>query len=401
MADARSAAPGELVWIHRCPGESRRSSSHVAHQALRTSKSPKVGPAGQRPVVAGVPDKYSLPVERVTDIVARNVLPYKTIEVRKPQGGLREIHRPDDDLMAFQRKLLTDLYERTSPHPAAYAYVPGVSTVQCAQQHASSHTVIRLDIADFFHSVKERSVFDALLGLGYSRLTTYELTGLLTIEPDSATSRINAGTGPSPVPSPRFAFCPQCGRELTHPERKYFYTGQREGHLPQGAPTSGLLSNLVMKPIDEWLWAYSRKHRLRYTRYSDDMHFSSTSAVTRDATDALIADVRNVLDAFGFRLNDRKTRVLRPGARRQVLGLLVDGPTPRLPKEVRRRIDMNLRGVREHGLARHAAHLGMADPVNAYEYIGGLLAYAAGVEPAWAAMRQEEWAAQPVPRGHA
>jgi hypothetical protein len=388
-----------LVWIHQCPGQSRRSSSHVAHRALRTSKSPKVGSAGQRPVVAGVPARDSLSVERVSDIVARNVFPYRTIEIRKPQGGLREIHRPDDDLMAFQRRLLNDLYDLTSPHPAAYAYVPGVSTVQCAQQHASSHTVIRLDIADFFHSVKERSVFDVLLGLGRSRLSTYELTGLVTIESDSATSRINSGSGPSPVPTPRVAFCPRCGRELTHPERNYMYQGQREGHLPQGAPTSGLLSNLVMKPIDEWLWAYARRHRLRYTRYSDDMHFSSTStsAVTREVTDALVADVRNVLDAFGFRLNDRKTRVLRPGSRRQVLGLLVDGPTPRLPKEMRRRIDMNLRGVREHGLVRHAAHLGMADAMSAYQYISGLISYASGVEPAWAAIRHGEWAAQPVP----
>jgi hypothetical protein len=333
----------------------------------------------------------------VADIVARNVFPYKTIEIPKPQGGLREIHRPDDDLMAFQRWALSRLYDQTSPHPAAYAYVPGVSTVQCAQQHASSHTVIRLDIADFFHSVKERSVFDVLLGLGRSRLATYELTSLLTIEPESATSMINVGTGPRPVPNPRFSFCPRCGREITHPERAYWYTGQREGHLPQGAPTSGWLSNLVMKPIDEWLWAYARKHRLRYTRYSDDMHFSSTKAVSRDVTDALVTDVRNVLDAFGFRLNDRKTRVLRPGTRRQALGLLVDGPAPRIPKEMRRRIDMNLRGVREHGLVSHAAHLGMPDPLNAYQYIGGLISYAAGVEPAWAADRQREWAGQPVP----
>lgn len=114
------------------------------------------------------------------------------------------------------------------------------------------------------------------------------------------------------------------------------------GHLPQGAPTGGALANLVMREVDREITAYADRHGLVCKRYSDDVVLS-TRATSPAGRHAAINNVTNTLAARGLRVHRTKTRIITPGARKIVLGLLVDGERPRLLPEFKRRLEVHVR----------------------------------------------------------
>jgi hypothetical protein len=311
--------------------------------------------------------------------LARTHQPYDEITISKRRGGLRVLHRPEPQLMDIQRRFLERALNRIAPHPLAFAYRSKVSVLECASHHLRAHTVIRLDIADFFASIRERHVFEALLRTDWRpaspfmpeqlcRLAAYELSLLSTVSPPRASTWKNRGTG----------YRHNGDRSW---ERTYPYRDQYEGFLPQGAPTSGAISNLVMLEADDALYRLASELGLRYTRYSDDLYFSSRGDVSSHDVDRLIAASRRILSDVDLYLNENKTRVARRGARRAVLGILVDGPTPRLPREVHRAIDLHLRGVDRFGLEAHAKYRGFGSVQELEAHVGGLISWVQTVDP--------------------
>jgi hypothetical protein len=113
----------------------------------------------------------------------------------------------------------------------------------------------------------------------------------------------------------------------------------KTGYLPQGAATSGIIANLVMFDFDEVMRKYCEKHSLRYTRYSDDIFISSSkNTYNKDFALRILSFTQQLCEYHGFTLNKSKTKILTPGSRKFMLGLLVDGPTPRLPSIEKERI---------------------------------------------------------------
>jgi retron-type reverse transcriptase len=124
----------------------------------------------------------------------------------------------------------------------------------------------------------------------------------------------------------------------------------REGHLPQGACTSGLLANLVMLAFDNEVENYLRGQALRYTRYSDDIVISTDMAsFSRVRALEIISQVQKFAQRYGFTLNNNKTRVITPGSRKFMLGLLVDRDGTHLPREVKDRIENSIRSLAKFG----------------------------------------------------
>ena len=124
----------------------------------------------------------------------------------------------------------------------------------------------------------------------------------------------------------------------------------REGHLPQGACTSGLLANLVMLAFDNEVENYLRGQALKYTRYSDDIVISTDSApFSRANALEIISQVQKFAQRYGFTLNKNKTRVITPGSRKFMLGLLVDRAETHLPREVKDRIENSIRSLAKFG----------------------------------------------------
>jgi len=172
------------------------------------------------------------------------------------------------------------------------------------------------------------------------------------------------------------------------------YSHRFVGHLPQGAATSPMLSNMVSKPLDEALLKIAESRDLVVTRYADDITFSTSlsSGLDRKQARRLIAQVRDAVLLHGFRLQTRKSVVVPPTGRKVVLGLLVDRrDRPRLTREFRRTLEQHIYGVSHHGVAQHATHRGFPSILAMRRYLQGLLNHASQVDPTWAENQQRRF----------
>jgi len=175
----------------------------------------------------------------------------------KRDGGRRRIYAPSPDLKALQRTLLRRYLDRLPVHPAVTGFRPGFSVADHARAHLGQAVVVTADVEDFFDRTPAHRVRAFFRAQGWDAVAAAVLTGLCTFR----------------------------------------------GALPQGAPTSPALSNLVNVPLDEALSALARRSGGLYTRYGDDLAFSwPTGAVPSD----LEANVRAELLALGYCLNPVK-----------------------------------------------------------------------------------------------
>ncbi|MHA6720677.1 reverse transcriptase family protein [Sphingomonas sp. RS6] len=290
---------------------------------------------------------------------------YREFHIRKRSGGLRRVVVPAPKLMSVQRWIAREILRDRPVHDACFAYVPRRSIVDCATRHVGAGWLLKLDIHDFFESIPERSVYHVFRSLGYQPLVSFELTRICTrpwIDP--------------PVDKQRQRSVANWARRGIELYRRRF-----TGYLPQGAPTSPMLSNLVCRSLDEDLSAFASREGLVFTRYSDDLTFSGpTSSFSRDRAKLLTAEVRSILVRHRFRMHEGKISVVPPGARKVVLGLLVDRDRPRLSRELRTRLEDHVRGLERFGIAAHADNRGFASTTGMINHIAGLIRFARDVE---------------------
>ncbi|GGQ50340.1 reverse transcriptase family protein [Couchioplanes azureus] len=211
-------------------------------------------------------------------------LPHRLIEAPKPR------------LRALQRRLLDDLLGRLPVHPHAHGFVPGRGVHTFAAPHAGQRLVVAMDLAAFFSSVTAARIYGLFRTAGYPEPVAHALTALTTTATPAAVLRGHADSHRAAV--------------------------LRRPHLPQGAPTSPALANLVAYRLDRRLTGLAARFGLHYTRYADDLAFSGTPG--RGEPAHLIAAVTSIAADEGFRVHPRKTRVRGRGDRQRLAGLVVN-----------------------------------------------------------------------------
>ena len=210
---------------------------------------------------------------------------YTSFAIPKKSGGVRQISSPDETLMLFQQRmngLLQHYYALLKPE-AVHGFVLGDQhshtrwgLVSNAQAHVNKHLVINIDIKDFFNTISVADVFqifrsqyfnfDVNMAKALALLTTYHKS------------------------------------------------------LPTGAPTSPVLSNFHCLDLDDQLQKFAREHQLTYTRYADDLTFSSDEEVSDDT----MLDIFNLIMKAGFELNYKKYRRQYAHEKQVVTGLVVN-----------------------------------------------------------------------------
>lgn len=301
-------------------------------------------------------------------IVERRLDEYTAIRRMKPDGTYRAIWAPLPALMHVQRWLLTNVLTGLKVHDAAFAYRRGLSIRHCANQHVGARWLLKMDLHNFFGTIDETRVYSTLRGLGYPALLAFEMARVCTkiVRPDKE------------LPSLR-------GRGLERYDVPY------RGVLPQGAPTSGALANAIGFGLDVQLREIADTHGLEYTRYSDDLMFSSSSQFSRATTSKLVTQIERSISLTGFQVHKKKTRVVPPGARKIVLGLMLTENEVRLVPEFRSRLDNHIRCVEKYGPAAHAATRRFDSALSMINYIDGCLAFATDIEADWAHARTQRW----------
>lgn len=228
----------------------------------------------------------------------------------------RWIEAPDAELKLIQRNLLDRVLYRSAPTKWAHGFVRGRSIVTGAETHVGRKWVVNLDIKDFFPSVTRRQVAECIEPLCQTPAENELITRLVT----------------------------------------------RRGRLPQGAPTSPHLANLVVRRMDARLAGLAESNGWNYTRYADDMSFSGDTA-----PEAIIKTAKTIVRQSGFGLSAQKTQIRGQHQRQCVTGLTVNERVA-IPKTQRRLLRSML-----HRLESESQTIGPVD--SRLDVIAGYLSF--------------------------
>jgi len=203
---------------------------------------------------------------------------YREFHIPKRSGGMRRILAPETGLKSLQRRILRRVLARLRAHPHAVGFERGHSIVTNAVCHVGQAVVAKIDIVDFFSTTTAKRVEAYFRHIGWNREAAELLVKLCT----------------------------------------------HEGSLPQGAPTSPRLSNLVNYGVDAQLKALAATYNAAYTRYADDITISF-AADNEDEIALVLSTTRLALQEAGYAIHTRKKRrIMRRHQRQEVTGLVVN-----------------------------------------------------------------------------
>lgn len=212
---------------------------------------------------------------------------YKVFSIPKSSGRSRRwICAPSRELKGLQRWIVRYVLNPIQLHDAATGYRRRLSIVDNAKCHVDREFVANVDIRDFFPSISTPRVFGMFRSLGYCDDVAWILSRLCTYR----------------------------------------------GRLPQGAPSSPGITNVICRRLDARLSAYCDLYDWSYSRYSDDITVSGDGPLGQ-----ALRIMTKIISAEGFAINPRKTRVSRRGASQQVTGLIVNAAVA-LPRNKRKLI---------------------------------------------------------------
>lgn len=245
---------------------------------------------------------------------------YRRVSIPKRRGGERVLSVPDALLKQIQRLIAEKILAFEPISQYATAYKSGASVVKNSVCHVGKEKVLKLDIKHFFDSIRYIQVKDRVF------------------------------------PSVRFS---EKNRILLTMLCYY------KDKLPQGAPSSPVITNIIMRDFDETVGAWCAKQGIAYTRYCDDMTFSGAF----DASN-VIEYVAAELKKYGFLLNEKKTSTVPPSRRQLVTGVVVN-QKPNTPCESRKKLRQEVFYCRKYGVNGHLERIGSRQ--NPKEYLQSLL----------------------------
>jgi RNA-directed DNA polymerase len=299
-------------------------------------------------------------------IVSRSHLePYRVFRISKRpaysgERRYRVIAVPTPGLLQVQRWITHHILSEIRPHTASVAYSRGDTVLAASAPHCEQRWLIKIDVRNFFESINEISVYRVFRSLGYQALISFEMARLCT--------RLTEQKGPTDWES---------SSSQLHTIRRTIssYSQHRMGHLPQGAPTSPMLANLAVREFDGLVSLIADSHDMIYTRYADDLTLSTAAPdFDRERCPRVIGEIYAAMGSVG----------LSPGSRKVVLGLLVDGPKPRLPFKAKMRQHIYYLTRADVGPAKHAKARRFASIAGFKHHLQGLISFASQIEPEYA-----------------
>ena len=309
---------------------------------------------------------------------------YTEFNVRKKSGDVRAIHAPVKGLKAIQKTLSFILQSVFEPHKAAMGFVRDKSIVDNARLHVGSNYVYNIDLKDFFPSIDQARVWKCLqlkpfnlnnessVEPKYVKWETFKKDYLKTEEPIDfikGKGRIFANTDLGTIYAANSLdlekdkyilvggstlktkdgkslagtlwmvnHIPKMSRqsvaniiaslcctemEVDRKNKAGEWESVKRNVLPQGAPTSPVITNIICQRLDYLLSAVAKRFGLKYSRYADDITFSSMHNVYQSQSDFL-KELQRIITEQGFHIKESKTRLQKPGYRQEITGLVVN-----------------------------------------------------------------------------
>lgn len=210
---------------------------------------------------------------------------YRTFPITKRDGSERTVHAPKTYLKVIHWWILDNILRKAPISDHAHGFSIGRGYLSNAQAHVGCNHILNVDIENFFPSIDQRMIYGVFRGLGF----------------DASGARLLM--------------------ELT----------SLQDQAPTGAPTSPYISNILLKSCDNKLASISETNGIKYTRYADDMVFSSSHWIS----DTFLGNVTSLINSYGFKLNTTKTQFMGTGDRMEVTGLVINNGRVSLNREWR------------------------------------------------------------------
>ena len=237
---------------------------------------------------------------------AQSALIIKTYSIpkRSKKGEVRNIYWPNSQqlntILKITSRFLSSIY---SPPSAVHGFVKKKGIRTNAQQHLGCNMLCKIDLEKFFEQIEITDISNALQNLAVEENLANLISKICTIK----------------------------------------------GNLIQGFNTSPVISNIISIELDAKLEEYCKQNKVIYTRYADDMSFSSKD----DKID--LEPIIEIISKCGFDINTDKTRVLKRGFYQSVTGLTVfDKTIPRIPKRIKRSLRLESYYINKYGIKNHA-----------------------------------------------
>ena len=235
---------------------------------------------------------------------------YRSVFIPKSDGSKRKLSVPDLILKKVQRSIADAILVQYPVSKYAKAYKPGASVKRNACVHVGKKKIVKLDIDGFFDNILYSQVKNVVF---YQEKFSEPIRILLTM------------------------LC--------------YY----KESLPQGAPTSPAITNIIMYDFDEKVGAFCNSRNIAYTRYCDDMTFSGDFDERE-----VISFVKSELGNLGLFLKNRKTAVVPSSKRQTVTGIVVNEKL-NITKEYKKNIRQEMYYIKKFGLEEHLNRRGISD----------------------------------------
>ena len=250
---------------------------------------------------------------------------YYEFSIPKKNGGERKISMPNRELLIIQTQIKEKILDNIIIHKNAYGFAKNKSIKDNAIVHLNQEMILNMDLKDFFPSIHKGRIYYIYKNLcKYDNNTSYCLTQLTTYK--------NA--------------------------------------LPQGAPTSPILSNIVAYMLDVRLSKLAEKFNINYTRYADDITFSGSKT---NINNSLLKIVENIIKDCGFSVNNKKTRFASQSGRQEVTGLIVNNKEVNVSKEYIKEIRQEIYYIKKYGLKSHREKVGFKNKYYKDHLLGKIL----------------------------
>lgn len=232
---------------------------------------------------------------------------YSIITIPKKRGGKRQLSIPCYSLNYIQRWILDNVLSNTQVSDSCMGFTISRSIVTNAKVHLGADVIINVDIKDFFPSINIGQIYQLFRYYGYTKEIAFSFARLCTYD----------------------------------------------GVLPQGAPTSPCISNLVCLKLDKRLSSFANTYNASYTRYADDLSFSGKGKLEK-----MLPIIEKIINEEGFKLNHEKTRVLRKGARQEITGIVINDGKLHVSREYKRKLMQEIYYCQKYGYENHQQHVG-------------------------------------------
>lgn len=244
---------------------------------------------------------------------------YHTFTIPKKSGGVRTISAPKGKLKRLQHWVLNNVLNVILFDEHAHGFITGKSICTNATPHIGKDIVINIDLKNFFPTITYKRVKGLFSKLGYSE----QIATIFAL------------------------ICTETPYDKVEMDGVEYFVQKAERVLPQGSPASPAISNLIAFRLDKKIEGLAAKYDFTYTRYADDLSFS-TSANNDKQIARLLFFLEKIIASEGLTINTEKTTIMRKGRQQRVTGIVVNEKL-NIPREDMRRFRALLHNISVNG----------------------------------------------------